>query len=91
MKYVEAVVTALRDNNAYRATKYVSLTEVVRATRRRYHGKDGKLHVLKRENFEVSLTVGRPNFRERNYIKWCVVGKEPFPIKKIHLLGVGTM
>lgn len=81
MKYVEATVAALLRSGARMATKYVSEKEIVRATRRRYRGKI----VKNAKNTDIVLTLGRPNYRERIFIKRCRAAGEPFPIKKIQL------
>jgi hypothetical protein len=63
---------------AVRGTQYVSPKEVVRVTRRRYRGK-----VKARGPIELTVTVGRPNYRERLFVKRCVKAGEPFPVKRI--------
>jgi len=63
-----------------RATKYVGDKMVITATRKRYGGK-----ILKRDNIEIVLKIGRPNFAERKFIKLCKKAKESFPIKKIQI------
>ena len=35
------------------------------------------------DNIEIILTIGKPNYLEREFIKKCVKAKEPFPVKKI--------
>ena len=72
---IECILTV---NNMTKATKYYSKTEVVRATRRTYNGKIWKIG-----NVEILLTIGKPNFRERKFIKLCEKTSEPFPIKKV--------
>ncbi len=62
-----------------RATKYVSPTLIVRATRTLIKKK------IDKRDFEVTLTIGKPNSRERNFIKDCKKAGEPFPVKKIQL------
>ena len=81
--YVEAVVDALlipTPTVVVRATKYVSENHVITATRKRYGGK-----ILKRNNIDIVLKIGRPNFAEREFIKLCKKAGEPFPIKKIQI------
>lgn len=79
MLRIAEVIGTLLANEASRATKYVSPTEVCRITRRRYGHKIGK------GNIELHVTVGRPNFRKRAQIKLFKKAKEPFPVKKIAL------
>lgn len=73
------VLDALIDNNAVRATKFISEKEIVRAKRKTFGKK------IVRGNVEIILTIGRPNFEERNFIKNCKKAGESFPIKKIQL------
>ena len=80
MKYIERVVTEVIDAGAWKATKYVSLKQVVRATQRRYGGRLGK-----RDRADIVLTIGSPNFSERRFIAKCKKAGEPFPVKKIQL------
>jgi hypothetical protein len=79
---VARVVATVLSNGAVRATKYLSPTQIIRVTRRRYAGK-----VLrhKRVPVELSLTIGRPNYREREAIRRLKKAGEPFPVKKIQL------
>lgn len=63
---------------AKKATKYISPKYVIKSTFQ------GKRH--KRERTETFIiTVGRPNYREREYIKKLVKVSEPFPVKKLQL------
>jgi len=81
MSYVDKVIGALVANDARTATKYITDRRVVRATRRMWGGK-----ILNRTyNMEITLTIGRPNYRERQFIKQCKRAGEPFPVKKIQL------
>lgn len=76
---VGKVVDAVIVNHAARATKYVSENMIVRATVRRFRGK------ICKGNQEIVLCIGKPNHRERQFIKRCKKAGEPFPIKKIQL------
>lgn len=80
MEHVAATVMAVLDNDAHRATKYVSPKEVVRATRVLLGGK-----INRRDKTRVVLTIGRPNFREREFIKLVGKAGAEFPFKKIQL------
>jgi hypothetical protein len=51
-------------NGAYKATKYLSDKLTVKATRRRYNGK-----IRKSGNVDIVLTIGKPNYEEREKIK----------------------
>lgn len=80
MKFVNDVVSALVKSNARKATKFVSDRMVVRAARRVYRGRK-----FDRRNIEVVLTVGRPNYAERKFIKVCKRAGERFPVRKVQL------
>lgn len=66
------------NGSVIRATKYISEKEIVRAVRRTYGGK-------MRGNAEIHLTIGVPNYQEREFIKKAKKAKESFPIKKIQI------
>jgi hypothetical protein len=68
-------------NGVRQATAYLSEHEVIRATRRQY----GKEKWRKNEPIEMLLTIGRPNYRERLFIKSCKKAGEPFPVKNIQI------
>ena len=57
----------------YRATKFLTPDLVVRATR------PHKYDRRSRQN-SVIVTVGKPNFRERRFIKDCRKAGEPLPV-----------
>ena len=69
----DSIVTRVRS-----AVKYISDKEVVKATRR---FKPSKRNTRE----EVLLTIGRPNYAERKFIKLCKKAGEPFPVKKVQL------
>ena len=75
----DKVIDAIIGEKAARATYYESPTKIIRATRKKY--KNG----FKEGNIEILLTIGRPNYQEREFIKLCKKAKEPFPIKKVQL------
>lgn len=79
-EYVSQVVSALVSTGAHRAVKIVSPSFVVRATRKLVQGK-----VPRRGNIEAVLTIGRPNYRERKFIKLCQKAGEPFPVRKVQV------
>lgn len=80
MKFVEQVINALIETRARSATKFISPKEIVRASRRRVRGR-----ITGRGNIDIVLTIGRPNYAEREFIKACTKAGEPFPVKKIRL------
>lgn len=79
------VVYALILNGAFQAIKYVSPKFVVRATRMMTKSPSGKRGFVTGQNVTITLTLGRPNYREREFIKDCKKAGEPFPIKNILL------
>lgn len=79
-----AVLDMLHGGKVHRATKYMETNLVVRATRP-LSGPVGKRRIDRRENFTVLLTIGKPNHRERDFIKMCKKAGEPFPVKNIQL------
>ena len=77
-RYAGETVDAVIVSEAYRATKYVSPRMTVKATRR--HKLDRRAPIQ-----EFVVTVGRPNSRERHFIKALQKAGEPFPVRKIQL------
>lgn len=80
---VEVVDTILNGKDVIKATKYVSPTLIVRGVRKTYKlvGRKPK----DEGNLEVILTIGKPNYVEREFVALCKKAKEPFPVKKIQL------
>ena len=72
------VVFLLWEGRARQAVKYLSPAFVIKATRRNPLDRRAK-------TMEVVVTIGRPGYREREFIKQCQRAKEPFPVKKIQL------
>ena len=66
------------DRNLKKATKYCAKDYTMKLT---HIGKIGG----KERISEYKLTIGRPNYLERIFIKKCIKAEEPFPIKKIQL------
>lgn len=64
---VKLALDGLVGTKAHRATVYLAANRVVRTTRR-YSGPKGS-HTFDRSTFEVILTIGRPNAREREFVK----------------------
>lgn len=76
---VSAVVMAVLEmKDLKRATKYLDDRTTVKCTRqRKFDGRDGAQTVL--------VTMGKPNYAERAFIKACKNAGEPFPVKKLEL------
>lgn len=78
-KSISDLAEILLEGKAIQATKYFSPTLIVRAVRRTYGGK------IVNGNTEILFTIGRPNYREREFIKACKKSGELFPVKKIQI------
>lgn len=77
MKIIGKIVETLLDTESKKATFYFSSTFVIKATRK---------HLDKRDSItEILLTIGKPNYAERDFIKKCKKAGEPFPVKMIQL------
>jgi hypothetical protein len=63
------------------ATKYLAKNLVVTVTRRVFGGKLRKGDT----RLEFVVKAGRPNYRERQFIKTCIRVGAPFPIEKIQI------
>lgn len=75
---VGRLIEHLIETGARRATKYSSPRFVARATRR--HKPDRR-----NSRTEFVVTIGAPNYREREFIKLAQKAKETFPISRIQL------
>lgn len=78
--YAEVFRVLMSDENIIRATKFVSPSLVIRLVRRTYDKK-----VNKRGNIEVSLTIGKPNYLEREFVADCKKAKVPFPVRNVQV------
>ena len=77
-KIAGQVVTDVLFVGAKKATKYISKKCVIKATfHGRRDGRDNRSHIV--------VTVGAPNYAERQFIKLAQKAGEPFPIKKVQL------
>ena len=81
LKFVETVLVNLLVTEAHVATKYITPRFILRATRKlsnkRIDRRDSKV--------EIVLTIGSPNYLERDFIRDCKKSSEPFPIKGVIL------
>lgn len=75
---ITSVVEAVLELGLRRATKFLSPDTVVSATI--MHQPRGNSR-----STAIVLKLGKPNFKERAFIKSCQKAKEPFPVKKIQL------
>lgn len=77
--WIVDLIEVLDGTGAIRATKYLSEKQIIRAVRRTYGGK------IIKGNTEIVLTMGKPNYQEREFIKNCKKAGEGFPVKKIQI------
>lgn len=75
---LKAVQNVLMDAKVKSATAYQSPQLVVTATRR--CKSDARACRI-----EMVLTIGKPNYRGRAFVKACLKAGEPFPVKKVQL------
>lgn len=75
-------VTALINRGARTATVYLSDARTVRATRRLYGGKAAS---KVDRTIDIVLTIGKPNYKAREFIKSAKRAGEPFPVRKVQL------
>lgn len=80
-KVTAQCVDAIVNFGAVRATKYIDEKTTAKATRITYR----KNHRPRNKVLEIRITVGRPNYLERKFIKLLKEAAEPFPVKKIQL------
>ncbi len=76
IRAIDKVCKDLLEADARMAVKYISDRLIVRATRTLFRGK-----IDKRGNFQITVTIGRPNYREREFIKLLKKAGEPFPVR----------
>lgn len=68
------------ETTARKAVVYVAPDLTVKATRqRRPAGRDRQATIV--------VTIGRPNYAERNFIRLCKRAGEPLPVRNIQLVG----
>jgi len=78
-------LSTLARTGARSATVYLSDRLTVKATRVRYR------YLGRRpdpDSFEARVTVGRPNYAARAFIRLATRAGESFPIRKVQLTGV---
>ncbi len=83
-KEMAQAVALLVKNGAWKATKYISPTQVLRVTRRRYLRGRGTFA----RDLEMVVHYGKPNYAEREFIQSCRKAGESFPVKKIQLKAI---
>ena len=74
----EAVMSSLIVTRMRKATKFIGPNLVIKLTRQRRPNK-------RSHSESFILTVGKPNFEERKFLKSCKKAGEPVPVKKVQL------
>lgn len=77
---VGKVVETLIETKARVAVAYLSEKFVIRASRQVFKGR-----LMAGKSTTILVTMGKPNYEAREFIKKCKLAKEPFPVKKIQL------
>lgn len=78
INYNKVIDAIINGQNVIKATEYVSPKLIVRAVRKTYGKK-----ILK-GNIEIILTIGKPNYVEREIIKAQQKAGVVFPLKAIY-------
>lgn len=81
LNYNKVIDALINGRDVIKATEYISPKLIIRAVRKTY----GKRLPRKTDNTEIILTIGRPNYAEREFIKLCQRANEPFPVKNVQL------
>lgn len=76
--HVARAIQSLEQTGAKTATVFLSPKRVVKATRR--FKKDRR-----ERHAEYIVSVGTPNYAERQFIKDCIAAGERFPVRKVQL------
>lgn len=84
-RYITQTIQALLDSPAHVATKYLSSTLTIRVARRRFRHAPRRRPVI-----DLVVTIGRPNYAGRRFVKACLAAGEPFPVKRVQLTGSQT-
>lgn len=78
------VIEALLTTESRSAVKYLADDLVVRATRTCYRA--NKQRPYKNQRSEtLAVTFGKPNYRERKFLRTCRKAGEPVPVRKVQL------
>lgn len=73
-----AVHRAMYDRSVRKATVYDSPSLVAKATRLFRPRKNGR-------GESIIVTIGKPNFAERRFIRLALKAGEPFPVRKVQV------
>lgn len=75
---IQQVVDAVLNSGAHTGVKYLTNKQVIRCTRRHKLDKRGR-------RVEFVVTIGAPNYREREFISMCFRTGEKLPVRKVQL------
>lgn len=75
----DQIIKLLIEQKAVKATKFISHNSIIRVVRTRYGKK------FSPGNIQLTITVGKPNYLERDFIKLCKKSNESFPVKNVQL------
>lgn len=75
---ISKTVFGLLESGARKATLYLAEDTVVTASRPLKPDKRSK-------SFSIVLTMGKPNWLGRQFVKACKKAGEPFPVRKLQL------
>lgn len=79
-RYADSVVASLMLMGAKSATEFIEPNLIARASRRTFKGR------MMRGNLEIVLTIGRPNSKEKEFVKSCKKANDKFPLTKLKYL-----
>ncbi len=63
-----------------KATKYIGQELIIRVTKKTFDN-----NANNKGNMQITMTIGKPNYQEREFIKKCLIVNEPFPVKKVQV------
>ena len=79
-EYIAKMINLLLGSDAIRTTKYFSDKLVFRVKRKLY-----RKRISKQGDVELIVKIGKPNYKERQYIKACRKAKMFFPLQKLQI------
>ena len=78
IRAIQEVAYEILIRDAYKATKYIGDKLTVKATRKLYKG-----GWKKKDNVDIVLTIGKPNYEERKFIKGVKEMGMAFPLNQL--------
>lgn len=91
--FKEVIHTLLGSSDYHSVTKFLTPKSVVRATRpiskRRYKSGNRYVHTHDRgAAVHLNVTIGKPNFRERKFIKHLLASGVKFPLNSVWIKSI---